>query len=185
MSKSLQDQLMGAGLIDGKKAKKISKDKRKEKNEKRRNKDDSLSESQASVQKAKQEKLARDQQLNQQRNQEAEKKALAAQVAQLIGHYKLARRSADVEFNFTHGSTIKKILVTSNMADELSRGRLCIACVGESYDVIPKPIADKIRERDESAVVVYNEKASEQGSESSEADDDYYAQFEIPDDLVW
>ncbi len=176
---------MGAGLIDGKKAKKISKDKRKAKNEKRRNKDDSLSESQASIQKAKQEKLVRDQGLNQQRNQVAEKKALAAQVAQLIKYYKLARRSGDVEFNFSHGSTIKKILVTSSVADELSRGRLCIAFVGESYDVIPKPIADKIRERDESAVVVYNETSSQQSGESSDADDDYYAQFEIPDDLVW
>ena len=35
------------------------------------------------------------------------------------------------------------------------------------------------------AVVVYNEKAADQEKAITDEDDDFYAQFEIPDDLMW
>ena len=57
MSKSLQDQLLGAKLIDDKKAKKMSKDNRKAKNIQRRNKDGGMNETQAAALKNKQEKI--------------------------------------------------------------------------------------------------------------------------------
>lgn len=103
MTKSLQDQLLGANLIDSKKAKKISKENRKAKNIQRRSKEEALSETQAAVEKAKQEKLARDNALNQQRNREIEKRAIAAQVAQMIEHYRLKKEIGEVEYNFTDG----------------------------------------------------------------------------------
>ncbi len=185
MSKSLQDQLLGAGLIDKKKAKKITKESKKAKKEKIRSKDKSLSEEQETLIKAQQEKQEKDRELNKQRDLEVEKKAIAAQIIQLIQHYKIARRDGDIEYNFTDGNTIKKILVSSVVSDEIARGKLCIARLGESYEIIPKPIADKICERDDSAIVVANTKSSEQESEVTAEDDAYYAQFEIPDDLMW
>jgi uncharacterized protein YaiL (DUF2058 family) len=185
MNKSLQDQLLNAGLIDGKKAKKISNENRKTKNEQRRSKDETISEAQAATRKAQQDKLARDTDLNQKRNLEAEKKAIAAQVAQLIKHYRLKRNKGEIEYKFSDGSIIKKILVTPSMSEEIVRGRLCIARLGEAYEIIPKPVADKIRERDTAAIVVYNEKPSAQDPSDTDSDNNFYAQFEIPDDLMW
>lgn len=185
MTKSLQDQLLGAGLIDSKKARQISKETRKAKKEKKRLHDNSPSETQAAIQEALRQKQERDRELNLKLKAEADKKALAAQVSQLVDHYKLNRKAGELEYNFKVGTKIKKIRVTQTMLDEIARGRLCIVQRGEVFDVIPKPIADKIRERDASAVVVYNANAEEGTSTSADSDDDYYAQFEIPDDLIW
>jgi uncharacterized protein YaiL (DUF2058 family) len=198
MSKSLQDQLLGANLIDNKKAKKISKENRKEKNIQRRNKDTSLSESQAAALKTKQEKLEKDTQLNKQKNIEAEQKAITAQVIQMIKQFRLAQTAGDTEYNFTDGKVIKKLRVSNSISTEIIRGRLCIAKLKDHYEIIPRPIAEKIRERDNNAVVVFNKTPSErktslpnEGNTSSTSDteatsdEDYYAQFEIPDDLDW
>ena len=190
MSKSLQEQLLGANLVDGKKAKKIAKENRKAKNEQRRSKNETVSETQAAVLKAKQEKLEKDTELNRQKNAAQEKKALAAQVAQMIQHCRIARHAGDVEYNFSDGKTIKKILLTQQTSDEIIRGRLCIAKLNDAYEIIPRPIADKIRERDDNSIVVYNEKPVAKTSNTGEtdtieSDEDYYAQFEIPDDLDW
>jgi len=183
---------MGAGLIDSKKAKKISKESRKQKKVQKKSKDNSLNEAQLAAQKVQQEKLKRDQGLNQQRNAEAAKKSIAAQINQLVNHYKLDRKKGDTDYNFNDNAVIKKILVSSEIANEIAKGRLCVVRVGETYEVIPKPIADKIRERDSEVVVVYNKKPStnsttntDSNNDVEKSDDDYYAQFEIPDDLVW
>lgn len=190
MTKSLQDQLLGAGLIDSKKAKKISKENRKEKKQKARLKDASPDETQVAMQAALRQKQEHDRELNLRLKAEADRKALAAQINQLVEHYKLDRKAGDLEYNFKVDTKIKKIRVTQNMLDEIARGRLCIVQRGEIFDVIPKPIADKIRQRDTSAVVVYNAESSEGASvstdsETTDSDAAYYAQFEIPDDLVW
>lgn len=185
MTKSLQDQLLGAGLIDSKKARQISKENRKAKKEKKRLQDNSPSETQAAIQEALRQKQERDRELNLKLKEEADKKALAAQVSQLVDHYKLKREAGDLEYNFKVGTTIKKMRVTQKTLDEIARGRLCIVQRGETFDVIPRPIADKIRERDASVIVVYNAINEGNASTSVESDDDYYAQFEIPDDLVW
>jgi len=187
MSISLQDQLLGAGLVDKKKAKNISKQKKKQKNVDRRSKEENVSEAQQLAQKTRDDKLAKDRELNQQRKAEADRKAIAAQIIQLINLNKLDRRG-DVEFNFSDGKAIKKIHVSQKISDEVSRGRLCIARLGESYEVVPKPVADKIRERDDETVVVYNQSSAVSNAAAqteTSADDDHYAQFEIPDDLMW
>lgn len=185
MSKSLQDQLLGAGLVDKKKATQISKQSRKSKNEKRRSKDDSLSEAQVAAKKALEEKQLRDRELNQKREQEANKKATAAQVKQLVQHYKIKRSDSDLTYNFSDQQVVKSIRVDKRTSDEIVRGRLCIVRVGENYEIIPKPIADKVIERDASAVVVYNQTDTNESAKSLDEDEAYYAQFEIPDDLVW
>jgi len=187
MSISLQDQLLGAGLVDKKKANTISKQKKKQKNVDRRSKDENISEAQQLAQKTRDDKLAKDRELNQQRKAEADRKAIAAQIIQLINLNKVGKRG-DVDFNFSDGKSIKKINVSQKISDEVSRGRLCIVRLGESYEVVPKPVADKIRERDEDTVVVYNQSSTLQSVDAGAevgADDDHYAQFEIPDDLMW
>ena len=58
-------------------------------------------------------------------------------------------------------------------------GRLVIVCQGGATELVPRVIADKIAERDAKLVVRVN-KSSTQVDE-----DDPYAAFQIPDDLMW
>lgn len=187
MSKSLQQQLLKKGLIDSKKANAISSEKRKALKQQRKQKTGTVDARQATAQYAREQarlaQQARDRELNRQRQELADKKAVQAQIIQLVDRYKLDRDSAGLEYNFSDQKVVRKILVTPSMSKELSRGRLCIARIGESCEVIPRPIADKIRERDAAAIVVDYETG--QDATDTHPDDDYYAQFEIPDDLIW
>ena len=186
MCPSLQDQLLKAGLIDNKKAKKISKDLRKSKKQQRRSKDGVPDESQQAIQQSQREKQDRDRALNRKRQAEIEKKALAGRIVQLIEHYKLERTGGDVEYHFSDDSKIKKIYLAQKYIDELARGRLGLVRLETRYELIPRPIADKIRESDASVIVVCNEKSTGKlQSQSVSEDEEYYAQFEIPDDLTW
>ncbi|MFL0809738.1 MAG: DUF2058 domain-containing protein [Agarilytica sp.] len=185
MKKSLQDQLLNAGLIDKKRAKKIGKESKKEKAQKVRSQDVGPNEEQAALLKARQEKIDRDRALNKQRDLELEKKAISAQIIQLIQHYKIDIKEGDVEYNFSDDGKVKKLRVTTVFREEIVRGKLCVARAGQSYVLIPKPIADKIKERDESVVVVANSKVGEKEDSLTDEDEAYYANFEIPDDLMW
>jgi hypothetical protein len=50
----------------------------------------------------------------------------------------------------------------------------------DSYELVPMVVADKIRQRDESYVIV-----SQQPQASVDEADDPYADYKIPDDLMW
>ena len=85
MSNSLFDQLKKAGLVDEKKAKTVQKEKYKtQKQQLKQQKGDAVDEAKVQAQKAQAEKAERDRQLNQQRKEEAERRAIAAQIKQLI-----------------------------------------------------------------------------------------------------
>jgi uncharacterized protein YaiL (DUF2058 family) len=58
-------------------------------------------------------------------------------------------------------------------------GRLVIVCQGGATELVPRVIADKIAERDASLVVRVNKASAEIDA------DDPYADFKIPDDLMW
>jgi uncharacterized protein YaiL (DUF2058 family) len=75
---------------------------------------------------------------------------------------------------------IKKIFVDDAMVDQLSRGRLAIVCVNGTYDILAEGVARKIQERDSQAVIVLHDRKSD-----DIGDDDPYAGYEIPDDLMW
>ena len=186
MSKSLSEQLLNKGLVDSKKAKSISKQKQqalKEQHRKKKSAQPAQSRTARESEQRRQQQRERDRQLNLERKEQADRKALMAQILQLVEQYKLDRNAAEIEYNFNDQNIVKKILVTKGMSIELSRGRLCIVRIGNAYEVVPKPIADKIRQRDENSIVVFNQ--NQQQTTEKDENDDYYAQFEIPDDLVW
>ncbi|MFT4651170.1 MAG: hypothetical protein ACI9AP_001343, partial [Flavobacteriales bacterium] len=70
------------------------------------------------------------------------------------------------------------------MQDHLSQGRLAIVSLlgnpTEKFEVVPAAIAEKIAQRDSDYIVQLNVKES-----SSETEDDPYADYQIPDDLMW
>tara|TARA_R110002167_G_scaffold346700_4_gene557447 strand:- start:2452 stop:2997 length:546 start_codon:yes stop_codon:yes gene_type:complete len=181
MAKSLQEQLMGSGLIDKKKAKTIQKEKRIQRKQlpKGHTLDDKEKER---LEKLKKEKIEKDKQLNKARVQELEKKALKAQVKQLIKTNEVRRLAGEIAFQFTDSKKIKRIYLAQEQYDHLTRGLLAIANINEEYILIPKGVAKKVIERDTVAICYLYEKEiiKEQVQE-----DDPYKDFEIPDDLMW
>jgi hypothetical protein len=176
---SLQEQLMKAGLADEKKAKAIRNEKRKQRKQQPKGAAQ-VNEAEERARKARQEQAERDRQLNLARQQEAQKKAIQAQIRQLIETNRLDRSRGETSYQFVDGKKIKKILVNDTMVDQLSRGRLAVVRLGDGYDVVPDQVARKIMERDEGAVVVLHDR-----KQDDQGEDDPYAGYEIPDDLMW
>lgn len=180
MSNSLKDQLLKAGLVDAKKASAARKEKQKQAMMERKHKIETVDEAKVNAQRLLQEKAERDRQLNFERDEQLRAKAIVAQIKQLIDVSRLSRDGAQLPYNFTDGTKIKKLLVTEPMLNQLSNGRLAIVKFDEQYSVVPKAVADKIRLRDERYVVVSNQLQS-----SADEVDDPYAEYKIPDDLMW
>jgi len=176
---SLQDQLLKAGLADEKKAKAIRSEKRKQRKQQPKGAVQ-VNEAEIRARQAREEKAEKDRQLNLQRQKEAEKKAIQAQIRQLVETNRLDRSRGETSYQFVDGKKIKKILVDDTMVDQLSRGRLAVVRLNENYDVVPEKVARKIMERDEGAVVVLHDR-----KQDDQGDDDPYAGYEIPDDLMW
>lgn len=180
MANSLHDQLLKAGLVDEKKAKKIQKDKKKQAKLQRKTKVETVDETKVQVKQAREQKKQRDRQLNEQLKEAEQQKAVDAQIKQLIEVNRISRGSGDIDYNFTDNKKIKKILVDSTMLEQLSRGNLAIVSLEGRYEVVPAGVADKIKQRDPVRVIVCNEAAQQDSDE-----DDPYAQYKIPDDLMW
>ncbi|MFT4518673.1 MAG: hypothetical protein ACI9JM_001058 [Halioglobus sp.] len=176
---SLQDQLLNAGIVDKKKAKKIKHEKRKEaKSHQKGHEQVNVDKEQA--QKHQQEKAQRDRELNKQQLDADEEKALQAQVIQLIKMNRVDRQKGDVPHQFTDGTKIKKIYVTEALQKDIVRGRLAIAKLDGDYELLPAAAAEKIMQRNEQVIVLLNT------NEKVELDeDDPYAGYEVPDDLMW
>lgn len=180
MANSLQDQLLKAGLIDGKKVKQAKQAKKKQKKQQRQSGTEVIDENKQAAQKSRSEKVERDRALNRQRDEEAQRKAVVAQIKQLIEINRLPKGKGDVAFNFVDNKKVKKIYVTEEFQVQLSKGRLAIVKLNEQYEIVACPIAEKIAQRDQGSVILCNETV---GLEDDE--DDYYAEYKIPDDLMW
>jgi len=177
VSKSLQDQLLKAGLANRKQAVSARKAKNSKDKLKRSGKDVEDEVTQA-VEKSQQEKLAKDRQLNDEKNHKARQAAIAAQIAQLIELNALSERG-DIEFSFPEGKMIKTLSVSDKQRQALVAGVLAIVKLKDTYSIVPRKTAEKISERDDSIVLLCN---TVSGDEQIE---DEYAEFKVPDDLMW
>jgi uncharacterized protein YaiL (DUF2058 family) len=169
MANSLQEQLLKAGLTNEKKAKKAKKSNKKNRDLKREVKAAVEEKRHAEQQKAKE--------LNQQIQQEVKNKEIQAQILQLIEMNQLSL-SGEVKYNFTDGSKIKNILVDDKTQTQLANGLLAIVRFKGDYAVIPGVVADKIAMRDDACIV-------SQSVKEEIDEDDPYADYVIPDDLMW
>ncbi|NTS77464.1 DUF2058 domain-containing protein [Catenovulum sp. SM1970] len=169
---SLKDQLLKAGVIDKKQAKKAKKSSKKSRTLKK--------EIAAATEQSRQEQQAKSQEKNALLKAEADQKAITAQIKQLIEMNRIDRKGGDVGYNFTHGTSIKTIYVNDVQQKQLINGRLSIVMFGEEYELVATAVADKIAQRDESLVLLSN-----QVDDAEVDEDDPYAEFQIPDDLMW
>lgn len=177
---SLQEQLLKAGLVDKKKATKVQQDKSKQKKDERRTGAVSVDETREAALEAQRRNAERARELNAQRDAAARQKEIAAQIAQLVKQNRQSKGNGDIAYNFTFGTKVERIHVSAAVRDHLVAGRLVIVGQGETFELVPRVVADKIAERDASLVVRVNKPAA-----AAVEEDDPYADYKIPDDFTW
>lgn len=177
MSNAFKEQLLKAGLADAKKLKAVKKEQHQQKKQAGK-KQAVVNEASVLAEQSRQQQVARDQELNRQRQAELTKKAVTAQVKQLIDNNRITSKG-EIAFNFTDGKLIKRLYIHQKQHDELTRGQLAIAKQVEQYYLIPSAVAEKIQQRQPEAIILLN--VRQQQTE----EDDPYADYQIPDDLMW
>jgi uncharacterized protein len=169
---TLQEQMLKAGLVSEKKIKKTQKSSKKSRVQAR--------EVKAAVEEKKRLQLERDKELNAQQNEQRLTKEIQSQIKQLVEMNKLNLNNGDIKYNFTDGTIVKSLYVDSMIREQLIKGILAIARYEDSYAVIPSSVANKISQRDEQTII--DQKVCES---DSTPEDDPYADFVVPDDLMW
>jgi len=176
---SLQDQLLKAGLVSKDKATKAKSAKRKQTKINRKHKLEHVDEAKDSAEKTMAVRAEKDRQLNQQKNDKAEQTAIIAQIKQLIEVNRQSLGKAQVTFNFSDQGKIKKLDVSNEIHKHITIGLLAIACFENTYSLIPKMVAAKIQQRLEGYIIPLNTDVPAVDEE------DPYADYQIPDDLMW
>jgi len=168
--------LLKAGLVDSQKARQATAEKRKQS---RQQHGTSPDRDRLAAQQALAEKAERDRELNRRRQEEARRKAVAAEIAELVRAHRVSRDGGEVPYNFADGKLVKRIYVTETQRRQLAGGQLAVVRQGEGYDLVPLDVAEKIRARDGAGLVLLNQPKAE------EEQDEAYAAYRVPDDLMW
>ncbi len=176
---SLQDQLLKAGLVSKDKATKTKSAQRKQTKINRKHKLQQVDEAKSSAQKAMAEHAQKDRLLNKEKNAKAEQKSIIAQIKQLIQTNQQNQGKAQVIFNFSDQGKIKKLDVSNEIHKHLTIGLLAIARFQDRYTLVPKAIAAKIKQRSDDYIIPFNT------DEPAVDEEDPYADYQIPDDLMW
>jgi len=185
MVKSLQEQLLKAGLVNANQVKQAKSAKRKQSKQQRKNKTEGIDASKLRAQKAAIEKATRDRELNLRRQKLAGQKAIGAAIRQLIDTHQLpinANNDEDEDdaFNFTDQGKVKRIFISRTQRKQIASGKLAIVKSGQQYALVPAGIGKKIQQRSTEALILLNDP-----QENGAVEDESYAQYQIPDDLMW
>jgi len=181
---SLQEQLIKSGLVSAGQAKAVKSEKHKQVKQQQHNKTVTVAEAKEQAQKARLEQAERDRELNQERKQEEERKQLAAQVKQLIEQNRLPLEKEitddSIPYHFTDNNKVKTLYVSKAMRDQITQGELAIVKLGKLYEVVNAETALKIKSRLQASLIV-----SIEPKLAEECQDDPYADYQVPDDLMW
>lgn len=179
VANSIKDQLLKAGLVDSNKVKQANREKHKQLTQKQKASDAAADSAKRQSQQASAQKAERDRELNRQKAELENKKAIAAQIKQLVETHRVPKGDGDGAYHFQDANKIRRIYVSAATRSQIVSGELVIVRVAGTYELVPKPIAEKIALRDPSRVLIAQAAASEVDEEGD------YAKFKIPDDLMW
>lgn len=181
---SLQDQLLKAGLTTKQKTRQANADKRKKNKQKRSGvqQDATLQEQvKQDLAKAKTEKKDKDNALNEQKNEQLASKEQILRIKQILTHHQIKNSEGDNEYNYTFDGKIKKLSLDSITHKALVNGRLSLCGIEDVTYIVTSETSEKLAKLDESIILVQNDKVAEEEVDA----DDPYADYQIPDDLMW
>lgn len=189
MRNPLQDQLLKAGLVKKSKVAEVVREQARQRKDHGKGKGGPKGDAAVAAdspaqeaQRLKAEKAQRDRELAAERNAQARARELRTQVQQLVDAHRVAT-GGEIAYRFSDGGAIRQLWVDAGTRAQLARGTLVVVRDGDGHAVVPRPAAERIRERDASMIVV--DHASDPGATSDEDADPFYAQFQVPDDLQW
>ncbi len=178
----LQEQLLKAGLVKKSKLAEVT----REQNKARHSKVPvAPSEIQLEAERSRAEKVERDRALAAESRAQARIAELRAQARQIIQDRKVPC-SGQGEYRFDVDGTFRTLLVNDDLRRKLSSGALVIVRLDDRFELLPRMAADKVRERDAGMIVLdHGQNATAEPAAATSEDDAYYAQFKVPDDLIW
>jgi len=185
MGDSLRDQLLKAGLVTESQVSRATTEQQRQQHQRKKSgkkaPDAAVDARQRKVAEAQAAKAARDRELNLARQEKAAARARAAEIRQLVDQHRLpALEGEGLEyFNFVTFRKIRRIAVNDERREKLRKGELSIVWFEGRTAMVPAGIAARIRERDESAVIPYQEGPDEVD------ENDPYKDYVVPDDLMW
>jgi len=181
---SLQDQLLKAGLSTKQKARQANSAQRKKNKQKRSGVavEKSLQEQvKQDLEKVKKDKLVKDTALNEEKKQQLADKENVLRIQQILQHHQIKDAKGESEYNYTFNNKIKKLFVNAVTHRALVNGRLALCGLAETSYLVTAETAEKVATLDAKVILVQNDKVESDVVE----DDDPYADYQIPDDLIW
>lgn len=179
MRNPLQEQLLKAGLVKKDKVAKVVREQTKQREGKAPVSADA---ERIDAQRIQAERAERDRAIAAERNAQAQAREVRAQIRQIVETNKV-KREGEIDYRFSDGNAIKSLLVNETLRKQLANGALVIARHDAGYELLPRAAADKVYARD-AAMIVLDHGHSNTAGDSNE-DDEYYKQFQVPDDLIW
>ena len=180
MNNAFQEQLLKAGIVNQQQVKKVNQEKLKNKKQNRNKKISQADRSPSKAQLAAEKKAQRDRELNQKKQEQARKRAISAEIDQLIRLNLIKRdKECDQVYQFEHRKKVIRIYVNQQMKSQLLEGKLGIARIEGLYELVPIVIAEKIKQRNDQRIVFVKTKVRQK------VEDDPYADYQIPDDITW
>jgi uncharacterized protein len=170
MRNPLQDQLLKAGLVNKAKVNQVAREQAKQRQGK------------APAGPGPEQVEAQRIQAAAERTARARAGEQRAQARQIIDTHKV-ERGGEITYRFADGQRIASVLVDARLRAQLASGALVIARHGEGYELIPRAVAGRVRERDADLIVLDHGRA--EAAPPADGDDAYYQRFPVPDDLVW
>lgn len=186
MAESLFDQLKKTGLVNEQKAKQAQKTKAKAQfQQTKQSKAQVDAAPKASVDAAAnalKEKAERARLLNRERQQQQAKRAAEAEVRQIIESNRLSGFEGPLTYYFADNHKVKTLNVNQKMHQRLVAAEVRIARLDGGYALIPAASADKVELRGVDALIPVPTPSADKLLTKEEQD--YYAKYEVPDDLV-
>lgn len=183
MKNSLRDQLIKAGVANEEHLKRAKASDRKHyrqaKQQKRSGGEAPQTEAARLAAEAAAREKARAQALNRERQAEANRLAAEAQARDMVVQSEISRAPAetDIAFNFDHGGKIRKVYVSAELHKSLVAGKLAICRTRGRYRLVPVEVARKVQPIAPYLVAFL--------SDGPKPEDPDYADFPVPDDLMW
>ncbi len=177
MRNALHEQLLKAGLVDEQRLKEAEREKRQEarKPASRKSQAAPPDRKQRQLDAEQQKKAARDRALNAARDEQAKRKALEAELAQLVAGRRQSKNDGDCAYNFVDGDKVRRFYVTEATREALSAGRFGIVRLRNRYEVVAADVAQAVAARAPDRLVMLNATGATAGEED----------HPVPDDLMW